>query len=208
MGDCICTLAWEHCTDLVLSFVLLSLSASAFATPDLRALGGVWKTPFRTAVLHREGTGKTSLLPADRIALSLRKQKPEFIWVIALPVKSFMYYSTFHFMATNSATGGFMASPNLQSGCQSHQRWVEDSVRQVNTWPLFDWYFLGAVWECFLHQRTCILKKQTIFRILFRRTRMVYMKSFNFQENYARNVCILTSLTLCRFRCHWYLSPS
>lgn len=86
MRNCICTLAWEHCTDLVLYFVLLALSAFVFANPELRALEGVWKPPFRAAVLYREGTGKTSLLE-DRISLSLRKQKSEFIWVVDLPVR-------------------------------------------------------------------------------------------------------------------------
>lgn len=81
----------------------------------------------------KEGTGKTSSLPADRIALSLRKQIPELILVIYLQIKSFISLSSFHSMPTHSGTGGFMVPNDLESGYQSRQRWVGCCLRQVNT---------------------------------------------------------------------------
>lgn len=81
----------------------------------------------------KEDTGKTSSLPADRIALSLRKWIPEFILVIYLPIKSFIYLGSFHSMPTHAGTGGFMAPHDLESGYQSHRRGAGGFLRQVNT---------------------------------------------------------------------------
>lgn len=72
-------------------------------------------------------------LPADRIALSLRKRIPEFVLVIYLPMKSFIYLGSFHSMPTPAGTGGFMAPHDLESGYQSHRRWAAVFLRQVNT---------------------------------------------------------------------------
>lgn len=88
MGDCKRTLAWEHCTDLALSFVLPSPSVSVTAIPLIQEHWEVFgKHHSNLQGYIKEGAGKTSSLPADRIALSLRKQKPEFIWVIDLSVR-------------------------------------------------------------------------------------------------------------------------
>lgn len=71
----------------------------------------------------KEGTGKTSSLPADRIALSLRKWIPEFILVIYLQIRVlFIWVHSIPCQLTG--TEGFMAPNDLESGYGSCQRWA------------------------------------------------------------------------------------